>query len=83
VAQDNEINVLSTQLAHQGNAIVLRDSKITDLEATIKLLVERSGAELDRSKARIERFKVQIRKLWRVIIIEGATIVIIVLVLVI
>ena len=80
--QGIEINKLTAQLVHQGTAIVVRDGKITDLEATIKLLQERGGADKELMQAKNERLKIRLRKLWRIVVIEGGIVVVLVILLI-
>ena len=80
--QEIEIQKLGAELIANGQVIVLLQKESSTLDALVKNCENISNLAKQEYGIQKERFLVKIRKLWRVVVIEGGVIIVLIILLV-
>lgn len=78
-AQTAEISALTSQVKAQVDVIALLQTENSQLEALSLTLQQRFENERQLDRNKIDRLKIKLRKGWKVVILEGGVIVVLIL----
>jgi hypothetical protein len=82
IKQQIEINAITAQLTTQGKIISLKDTEVDQLRAVVATQSNELLAVKDLHGLEKARLKAKLKRLWRVVIIEGAGVIILVVLII-